>query len=375
MTAISELKQNQVIFPKLGIDITINDTAFTLFGLEIKWYGLLITLGMLLAMIYCFSQMKKYGIDPDRAIDAVIGGIIGGLIGARAYYVIMQWEDYAGNWKSIFNIRNGGLAIYGGIIGAVIVGGLVAKLRKVKLLPLLDVASMGFLLGQGIGRWGNFTNQEAFGYNTDNIFGMSSGKIRDWIISVNSDMSSPADLIAMNADKPVHPCFLYESVWCLLGFVLLAIFAKKIRKFDGQIFLMYLGWYGLERFFIEGLRTDSLMIGTMRVSQVLAAICFISSVILLVVILNKVKRMGDEYVLYVDTDESKELIKQSELRGIKKQNDIENNADDEEPDGEEQGIISSDGNNEDNTDNSDYENYESENIDEIDEIKIESEEE
>ena len=372
MTAISELKQNQVIFPKLGIDITINDTAFTLFGLEIKWYGLLITLGMLLAMIYCFSQMKKYGIDPDRAIDAVIGGIIGGLIGARAYYVIMQWEDYAGNWKSIFNIRNGGLAIYGGIIGAVIVGGLVAKLRKVKLLPLLDVASMGFLLGQGIGRWGNFTNQEAFGYNTDNIFGMSSGKIRDWIISVNSDMSSPADLIAMNADKPVHPCFLYESVWCLLGFVLLAIFAKKIRKFDGQIFLMYLGWYGLERFFIEGLRTDSLMIGTMRVSQVLAAICFISSVILLVVILNKVKRMGDEYVLYVDTDESKELIRQSELRGIKKQNDIENNADDEEPDGEEQGIISSDGNNE---DNSDYENYESENIDEIDEIKIESEEE
>lgn len=375
MTAISELKQNQVIFPKLGIDITINDTAFTLFGLEIKWYGLLITLGMLLAMIYCFSQMKKYGIDPDRAIDAVIGGIIGGLIGARAYYVIMQWEDYAGNWKSIFNIRNGGLAIYGGIIGAVIVGGLVAKLRKVKLLPLLDVASMGFLLGQGIGRWGNFTNQEAFGYNTDNIFGMSSGKIRDWIISVNSDMSSPADLIAMNADKPVHPCFLYESVWCLLGFVLLAIFAKKIRKFDGQIFLMYLGWYGLERFFIEGLRTDSLMIGIMRVSQVLAAICFISSVILLVVILNKVKRMGDEYVLYVDTDESKELIRQSELRGIKKQNDIENNADDEEPDGEEQGIISSDGNNEDNTDNSDYENYESENIDEIDEIKIESEEE
>lgn len=375
MTAISELKQNQVIFPKLGIDITINDTAFTLFGLEIKWYGLLITLGMLLTMIYCFSQMKKYGIDPDRAIDAVIGGIIGGLIGARAYYVIMQWEDYAGNWKSIFNIRNGGLAIYGGIIGAVIVGGLVAKLRKVKLLPLLDVASMGFLLGQGIGRWGNFTNQEAFGYNTDNIFGMSSGKIRDWIISVNSDMSSPADLIAMNADKPVHPCFLYESVWCLLGFVLLAIFAKKIRKFDGQIFLMYLGWYGLERFFIEGLRTDSLMIGTMRVSQVLAAICFISSVILLVVILNKVKRMGDEYVLYVDTDESKELIRQSELRGIKKQNDIENNADDEEPDGEEQGIISSDGNNEDNTDNSDYENYESENIDEIDEIKIESEEE
>lgn len=337
MTAISELKQNEIIFPKLGIDITVNDTAFTIFGLDIKWYGLLITVGMLLAMIYCFSQMKKYGVDPDRAIDAVIAGVIGALVGARAYYVIMEWDSYAGNWKDIFNIRNGGLAIYGGLIGAVLVGGLVAKLRKVKLLPLLDIASIGFLLGQGIGRWGNFTNQEAFGYNTDGLFGMTSGKIRDWIISVNSDISSSADLIAMKSDVPVHPCFLYESVWCLLGFVLLAIFAKKIRKFDGQIFLMYLGWYGIERFFIEGLRTDSLMIGTIRVSQALSALLVVVSVVLLIVIGGKVKRMGDDYVLYVNTEESKELIRQSELRAQKK--DIDTEEEDMIPDGEEDGII------------------------------------
>ncbi len=314
MTAISELKENQVIFPKLGIDININETAFTLFGLEIKWYGLLITFGMLLAMIYCFSQMKKYGVDPDRAIDAVIAGIIGALVGARAYYVIMEWDNYAGNWKDMFNIRNGGLAIYGGLIGALLVGGLVARLRKIKLLPLFDVVSIGFLLGQGIGRWGNFTNQEAFGYNTNGLFGMSSGKIRDWIISVNSNMSSPADLIAMKSDVPVHPCFLYESIWCLLGFALLAIFAKKIRKFDGQIFLMYLAWYGIERSVIEGLRTDSLMIGTLRVSQVLAIICVVASVLMLIIFGSKVKRLGDEYVLYVDTEESKALIRESEER-------------------------------------------------------------
>lgn len=368
MTAVNELKQNEIIFPKLGIDITVNDTAFTVFGLEIKWYGLLITIGMLLAMIYCFSQMKKYGIDPDRAIDAVIAGVIGALIGARAYYVIMEWDNYAGNWKDIFNVRNGGLAIYGGLIGGILAGGLVAKLRKVKLLPLLDIASIGFLLGQGIGRWGNFTNQEAFGYNTDGLFGMTSGKIRDWIVSVNSNISSSADLISMDSETPVHPCFLYESIWCLLGFVLLAIFAKKIRKFDGQIFLMYMGWYGIERFFIEGLRTDSLMIGTIRVSQVLSALLVISSVILLIVIGSKVRRMGDEYVLYVDTEESKELIRQSEMRSEKKDKSEE----EMQPDGEENSIIEED----EALDDSCDENNSTDSAEpDAEEFKIESEEE
>lgn len=366
MTAISDLQQNEIVFPKLGIDITVKDTAFTLFGLDIKWYGLIITVGLMLAMIYGFSQMKKYGVDPDRAVDAVIAGIIGAVIGARAYYVIMEWDSYAGNWMDIFNIRNGGLAIYGGIIGAILVGGAVARLRKIKLLPLLDVVSIGFLLGQGIGRWGNFTNQEAFGYNTNSLFGMSGGKIRDWIISVNSDMSSPADLLEMKADVPVHPCFLYESLWCLLGFVLFAVFAKKIRRFDGQIFLMYLCWYGAERAVVEGLRTDSLMIGSIRVSQALSALCVIAAAVLLIVIGSRVRRMGSDYVLYVNTDESKELIRQSEIRSGK----LEDSEDDEElqPDGEQEAA-------DDDSETDEADETESEECSDEEEIEIESEEE
>lgn len=311
MTLVSRLEEDQVVFPRLGLDFTISDTAFTIFGIDIKWYGLFITVGMLLAMVYGFTQMKKYGIDPDRSIDAIIGGVLGGIVGARVYYVIMSWDSYSGDLLSIFNIRNGGLAIYGGLIGALLVGGLVAKIRKVKLLPLFDIAGIGFLLGQGIGRWGNFTNQEAFGCNTKTLFGMSSGNIQQWIMNHGESATlAPGEVMAVS--QPVHPCFLYESVWCLVGFVLLAIFAKKIRKYDGQIFLIYLAWYGLGRFFIEGLRTDSLMIGSMRVSQVLAAVCVIVSVILQIVIGFKVKRMGEDYQLYVNTEESKQLIKESE---------------------------------------------------------------
>ena len=131
MTASSLLDPDQIVFPKLGLDFRINDTAFTVFGFDIKWYSLLIVFGLILAMIYGFSQMKKYGIDPDRAIDVILAGILGGLVGARIYYVVMSWDNYSGDWKAMFNTRNGGLAIYGGIIGAVLVGGLVAKLRKV----------------------------------------------------------------------------------------------------------------------------------------------------------------------------------------------------------------------------------------------------
>lgn len=320
---LSLLDENQIVFPKLGIDLTINDKAFTIFGIDIMWYSLLITTGIILALIYGFSRMKKYGIDPDRGFDVIMCGIVGGIVGARVYYVIMSWESYEGNWKAILNIRNGGLAIYGGIIGSILVGGLIAKLRKVKLLPMLDIAGVGFLLGQGIGRWGNFTNQEAFGYNTDSIFGMSGGTIQRWIIEQTNNASNSSELIAMDPYKPVHPCFLYESVWCLVGFVILAIVAQKIRKFDGQIFLMYIGWYGLGRFFIEGLRTDSLMIGTLRISQVLAAICVIVSIVLLLVFGNKVKRMGDDYKLYCDTEESKQLLREAEERSKSKERKIQ----------------------------------------------------
>lgn len=299
----------EIVFPKLDIVLEVKSQAFSIFGIGIQWYGILITLGMILAMIFGFSQFKKYGINSDRAIDCVIGGIIGGIIGARAYYVIMEWDNYAGNLKEIINIRNGGLAIYGGVIGSILAGGIIAKIRKVKLLPLLDVAGMSFLIGQGIGRWGNFTNHEAFGSNTESIFGMTSGKIQERIMYMNNPSVSP--------DLPVHPCFLYESVWCLTGFVLLYFLSKK-RKYDGQMFIMYIGWYGFGRFFIEGLRTDSLMLGNLRVSQVLALICFITSVILLIVIGGKVKRMGEDYVFYKDTEESKQLLAESAESSKKK---------------------------------------------------------
>lgn len=302
MTSVGALDYYEIVFPKLGIDINIKSEAFSIGSFGIQWYGIIITFGLILAMIFGFSQMKKYGLDTDRAVDAVIGGIIGGIIGARAYYVIMEWDSYAGDIKQIINIRNGGLAIYGGVIGSVIVGCIIAKIRKVKILPLLDVAGMSFLIGQGIGRWGNFTNHEAFGYNTDSLFGMSSGKIQERI-SLMADTS-------ISADYPVHPCFLYESIWCLVGFALLFFISKK-RKYDGQMFVMYAGWYGLGRFFIEGLRTDSLMIGNLRVSQILALLCVIASVIVLVIVGGKVKRMNGEYVFYKDTDESKQLLEES----------------------------------------------------------------
>ena len=302
MTDVGTLDYYEIVFPKLGIDINVKSEAFSIGNFNIQWYGIIITFGLILAMIFGFSQMKKYGIDSDRAVDVVIGGIIGGIIGARAYYVAMEWDSYAGDIKEIINIRNGGLAIYGGVIGSVLVGCIIAKIRKVKILPLLDVAGMSFLIGQGIGRWGNFTNHEAFGYNTDSVFGMSSGKIQERISLMNNPSLSP--------DYPVHPCFLYESFFCLLGFVVLYLISKH-RKYDGQMFVMYIGWYGLERFFIEGLRTDSLMIGNIRVSQVLALLCFISSVIILIIAGNKVKRMNGEYVFYKDTEESKQLLAES----------------------------------------------------------------
>ncbi len=306
---IGTLDYNEITFPELGIDLHVNSTAFSIGGLDIQWYGILITLGLVLAMIYAFTQVKKYGLHPDKVLDCIIGGIIGGVVGARAYYVLLNWDNYAGDWKSIVNIREGGLAIYGGIIGAFLAGFLVAKIRKVKFLPLMDIVGIGFLLGQGIGRWGNFFNQEAFGCNTDSIFGMSGGRIQEWITDQYPSTTYFANFgIALDASQPVHPCFLYESVWCLLGFVLLTIFAKKIRRYDGQIFLIYICWYGAERAVVEGLRTDSLVIGNVRISQLLAICCVVVSIILQIVIGTKVKRMGVDYHMYKDTAESKRIL-------------------------------------------------------------------
>lgn len=313
MKAVEKITElDKISFPKLGWEFKIDPTAFRIGNLEIQWYGILITLGLVLAVIYCMPKMKRFGLDADRAIDAVIGGVIGGIIGARAYYVIFNWSEYKGDFKEIFNTRGGGLAIYGGIIGAVLVGLVICKFRKVKILPMLDITVLGFLIGQGIGRWGNFINQEAYGSNTDSLFGMTGGRIQAELAWESTDMSGDMAQkgIEVFADYAVHPCFLYESLWCLLGFVILS-FISKHRKYDGQIFLMYLGWYGAERFFVEGLRTDSLMIGNIRVSQLLSAIIFVVSVVLQIVIFSRRRRDPEAFVLYANTEESRRLIEEA----------------------------------------------------------------
>lgn len=305
---IEKLDANRDIisFPKLNMEFTLDGVAFTVGGMEIRWYGVVITIGLILAMFFGFSKMKKYGLEPDRAIDCVIGGFFGGIIGARLYYVLLNWSEFSGDLRLIFNTRTGGLAIYGGIIGALLFGVIVAKFRRVHIPTLLDIVGMSFLIGQGIGRWGNFFNHEAFGTNTDLPWGMTSGNIRAWIIDKSSyiDGDLYAKGIFVDPDQCVHPCFLYESIWCLLGFLIILAFSRK-RKYDGQLFIMYVGWYGLGRFFIEGLRTDPLMIGTIRVSQALAAITFIAAVILLMVLGSRARRLGTDCVLYKDTEESK----------------------------------------------------------------------
>lgn len=268
---------NTVQFPELGLTFTLHPVAFEVFGVQVYWYGILIGIGFLLAVLYGFASSKAMRINRDYLTDAIIGGMIGGIVGARLYYVLF----YAGNLylndpMQIFNIKNGGLGIYGGIIGGLLVGGLVAKWRKMHVAAVLDVASVGYFIGQGIGRWGNFVNQEAFGTATDLPWGMYSEKT--------------AEIVMGN----VHPCFLYESLSCLLGALVLHIFTRYFRRYDGQTFLLYILWYGVERFFIEGLRTDSLLLPgiDLRVSQVLAGVSAAAALVLLIVFRKRTSLSG-----------------------------------------------------------------------------------
>lgn len=325
VTNISEIEQNpdKVYFPFLGGDniftngFRLNNEMFTIPGTNfaVYWYGFLIALGILLAMIYGFKKMRSFGIDPDRATDAVIGGLIGAIIGARLYYVIFSFSDYltesgSVDWKAIISIRDGGLAIYGGIIGAILVGGIIAKIKKLKLVALLDVVAPCFLIGQAIGRWGNFFNQEAFGSNTTLPWGMMSSKTISYLSEIQTEIADKAGVV-IDQYLPVHPCFLYESLWCILGFVLLHLYAKH-RKFDGEVFLMYIGWYGLGRFFIEMLRTDSLYLANIKISELVAGTCVLVSIILIIIFRSMVKR-NENYKLYADTDISKAQLAEYDM--------------------------------------------------------------
>ena len=306
---MTNVEWNTVSFPKLNIELPVYSTAFTIFGFEIKWYGILIMIGLLLAVVYCFKRMKSVGIDDDRATNVVFAGFIGAIICARLYYVIMEWDSFKDDLISIVMVREGGLAIYGGIIGAVVVGFIAARINKLRFMPLMDLVGMGFLIGQAFGRWGNFFNHECYGSNTNLPWGMTSPRIQ---AELSAEASQILELTGVTVDptQPVHPCFLYESLWCIIGFVLLHIYSKH-RKFDGELFLIYIGWYGLGRMIIEGLRTDSLMIGHLRVSQLVAGFCVIISIAAIIYMRNKI-RVDGEYVFYKDTEESKRLIAETE---------------------------------------------------------------
>ena len=267
----------------------ILDLGFT----EVRWYGAIIAFGFLLAVLFGGRTAYVWNINLDKMIDVLIFGTIGAIFGARGYYVMFKWDYYSQHLSEIPKIWEGGLAIYGGIIGGILCAYFVCKVEKMNFWNLLDMVGISLLIGQGIGRWGNYANQEAFGGITYKNWGMMSDTVVSYIASNKSEfglegIENVAEYIAEN-DLYVHPTFFYESVWCILGFFVLYIILKKFRKFSGQLFLCYGLWYGAERLIVEGMRTDSLYIGNtnLRVSQLLSLAIVVVCGVLLVALTIK----------------------------------------------------------------------------------------
>lgn len=275
---------NTVTFPGLGIEFALNSVAFTVVGRPIYWYGIIIAAGFLLAVLFCTRQAKHFGIKSDDLLDMLLFAVPLCVVGARAYYVLFYLDLYRRADGSLdvaemFRIRDGGLAIYGGILVAVVVLLVFCKVRKVSFLAFADLGVFGLFIGQCIGRWGNFVNVEAYGSVTDLPWRMGGETIANELLAQGALESQLAYQSFLEGTLGVHPTFLYESLWNLLGFALIFVIFKQGRKFDGQTFLTYVFWYGLGRAFIEGLRTDSLyFFGTgLRVSQVLAAVTCVAA--------------------------------------------------------------------------------------------------
>ena len=283
-----------VYFTGISRGFTVSSilAQFNLFGhdITIRWYGAIIAFGFLLAVLFGGRMAYKWKINLDKMIDVLIYSTIFAIIGARLYYCIFEWDRYKDNPADIIKIWEGGLAIYGGIIGGIAAAFVVCKVRKLNFYNLLDLAGMSLLIGQGIGRWGNYANQEAFGTNTDLPWGMWSAKTA---LYINNNQALFAEKgIEMDPNLPVHPTFLYESIWCILGFFVLYIITKKFRRFSGQTFLCYGVWYGTGRMIIEGFRTDSLYVGntSIRVSQLLSAAIVLVCLAALIALTVKYKK-------------------------------------------------------------------------------------
>lgn len=306
--------------------------------IQIKWYGVIIAFGFILAALFGGRIAYTWRMNLSKMVDVLIYGTFGGIIGARAYYVIFEWSYYSQHPAEIFQIWNGGLAIYGGIIGGIFAAFITCKLEKLNFLNLLDLVGMSLLIGQGIGRWGNYANQEAFGTFTNGNYGMMSDKVISYI-TLNPEkfgVEGVADVAGYIEENNlfVHPTFFYEFAWCMLGFGILYLMLKKFRKFSGQLFLCYGIWYGTGRAIIEGLRTDSLYIGStgIRVSQALSLAIVAVCAIVLVAILIRVKKhpVKIEGVDYFQPDAPKTLKEKKLERLAIEENKTEENAEDNE---------------------------------------------
>ena len=283
-------------------DVYSTFCEFSLFGKDfsIKFYGVIIAFGFLLAVLFGGRMAYKWKLDLNKMLDILLFGTIGGILGARLYYVLFEWEYYRVHLAEIPQIWHGGLAIYGGLIGGILAAYFTCRHNGLNFLKLLDLAGMSFLIGQGIGRWGNYANQEAFGTNTEGFLGMSSAKVTDYIYAHESEFLAKG--ITMDPSMPVHPTFLYESVWCIFSFFVLYLICKKAYKFSGQLILCYGILYGAERAVVEGLRTDSLYIGStsLRVSQVLSLVLALACLAILIIKLVQLKKNP---VLYTPVEE------------------------------------------------------------------------
>ncbi|MBR4780231.1 MAG: prolipoprotein diacylglyceryl transferase [Lachnospiraceae bacterium] len=311
--------ETSVRFPNIGIEFNDLPRGFAIGSFKIAFYGVLIAMGMLGGIALSRWKARKTGQDQDIYLDFALWAIPFSVLGARLYYVIFQWDQFKDNWLNIFNIRQGGLAIYGGVIVAIVSVIIYTRIKKLNLGLMADTGIIGLILGQIVGRWGNFFNREVFGKFTDSVFAMQID-VSDKALSTiyNPSVVSESILRNMFAGKEdtlnnileirnnimvlsdgrqfiqVHPTFLYESVWNILVLIILLIAWPK-KKFNGEILLMYLAGYGFGRFFIEGIRTDQLYIwGTgLAVSQVLSAILFIVATVLIIVFRTKAIRSGE----------------------------------------------------------------------------------